>query len=86
MKKYEKLSLNEAIDNFVVHHKKKLPADIQGKIAVSVIIPTHRIAPDNKQDSINLKNQVTEVEKQLHEKLDKKEVAVIMDHIKKPRN
>lgn len=82
MKKYEKLSLNEAIDNFVVHHKKELPETIQGKIAVSITIPTHCIAPDNKLDSINLKNQVTEVEKELHQKLSKRDVEVIMENIK----
>lgn len=47
--------------------------------AISILLPTHRTFPDNKQDPINLKNLVTEVEERLLATMDKREVWPIME-------
>ncbi len=47
--------------------------------AISILLPTHRTFPDNKQDPINLKNLVKEVEERLLATMEKREVWPIME-------
>lgn len=46
--------------------------------AISVLMPTHRTFPDNKQDPIALKNLVKQAEDRLLETMEKREVSQIM--------
>lgn len=48
---------------------------------VSIILPTHRTAPENKQDSIRLKNLIKEAERRLSEEFDQKEVRQLIERI-----
>lgn len=49
--------------------------------AVSILMPTHRSFPDNKQDSITLKNLVKQTEERLLSQMDKRDVWPIMEAI-----
>ncbi|NML38766.1 hypothetical protein HHL17_16270 [Chitinophaga sp. G-6-1-13] len=53
-----------------------------GTPAVTILLSTHRTFPDNKQDSIHLKNLIAEVEKELYEQFDKRIVWPVLDKIK----
>jgi len=53
----------------------------QNDLAVSILLPTHRTFPDNKQDAITLKNLIKEAGDRLNSQLDKREVEVIIDTI-----
>lgn len=53
-----------------------------GAPAVTILLSTHRTFPDNKQDSIHLKNLITQVEKDLYEQYDKRTVWPVLDKIK----
>lgn len=55
----------------------------QNDLAISILLPTHRTFPDNKQDAITLKNLVKEAEDRLNNQLDKREVEGIIDAINK---
>ncbi len=59
---------------------KKLVAE-QGSICVSIILNTHKSFPDNKQDSINLKNLCKEAINSLVSTYDKREVNKIIEKI-----
>ncbi len=49
--------------------------------AISILMPTHRSFPDNKQDPITLKNLVKQTEERLLSQMDKREVWPIMETI-----
>lgn len=49
--------------------------------AISILMPTHRSFPDNKQDPITLKNLVVQTEERLLAQMDKREVWPIMEAI-----
>lgn len=49
--------------------------------AISILMPTHRTFPDNKQDPILLKNLAKEVEERLLAQMDKREVWPIMESL-----
>lgn len=49
--------------------------------SISILLPTHRTAPDNKQDSIRLKNLTKDAERRLSEEFDSKDVIQIIDKI-----
>ena len=49
--------------------------------AISVLMPTHRTFPDNKQDPITLKNLVKQIEDRLLGTMEKREVWPIMELI-----
>lgn len=51
--------------------------------SVSLIAPTHRTAPANKKDKIVVKNLVAKATKRLHEEFSKREVAPVVDNLKK---
>jgi hypothetical protein len=53
----------------------------QADPAISVLMPTHRTFPDNKQDPITLKNLVKQAEERLLEAMGKREVWPIMELI-----
>ncbi len=50
-------------------------------LAISILLPTHRTFPDNKQDAITLKNLIKEAEERLYTELDKREAKAIIDAI-----
>lgn len=53
----------------------------RGYPAISVFLPTHRTHPDNKQDPIQLKNLVREVEERLHQEFTKREAAAAVKNL-----
>jgi len=63
---------------------KTLLADLKSRHddpAISILLPTHRTFPDNKQDPITLKNLVKHTEERLLSQMDKREVWPIMEVI-----
>lgn len=48
---------------------------------ISIILPTHRTAPENKQDSIRLKNLIKETERRLSEEFSPREVRQLIRKI-----
>ena len=64
---------------------KKLNAlkKVNAKNCVSIILNTHRTAPDNQKDVITLKNLIKEVEERLMNSLDKKEAQSIVESLTK---
>ncbi len=53
----------------------------QADPAISILMPTHRTFPDNKQDPIILKNLIKETEDRLLSRMEKREVWPIMEAI-----
>lgn len=95
MKKYFRLSTNEAIRHFLMKDSTLAPEtsdEIQSKlmdlsrlksdICVSITLPTNHIAPDFKQDVIQLKNLITLTEKELYSLYDKRLAGTIVENIK----
>lgn len=58
----------------------KLEAN-EGSPCLSIVIPTHRTFPDNKNDQIVLKNVCKNVEDALLNSHDKREVAAVLDRL-----
>ena len=56
---------------------------VNAKNCVSIILNTHRTAPDNQKDVITLKNLIKEVEERLMSSLDKKEAQSIVESLTK---
>jgi hypothetical protein len=50
--------------------------------SVSVLAPTHRTAPSNKQDPIKVKNLVRKAVNRLHGEFKKREVAAVVNNLK----
>lgn len=50
---------------------------------ISLILNTHRTAPDNQQDVIKLKNMVKDAEEKLHQSADKKTAVAGIEHLQK---
>jgi len=48
---------------------------------VTIILPTHRTSPDNKQDTIVLKNQITEVHNRLAEEFAKRDLTTFQKNL-----
>ena len=99
MKKYLKLTANDAIRQFILkdstlapeaslelEHKINDLEKFRGKVAVSIVIPTHRTKPDYEKDVIELKNAIDETEKQLLEKYEKRLVWTIMENIREAQD
>ncbi len=55
--------------------------NVNAENCISIILNTHRTAPDNQKDPIVLKNLITETEERLMNSLDKREVKEIIDQI-----
>jgi len=49
--------------------------------SVSILAPTHRTAPSNKQDPIKIKNLVTKAIDRLHDEFKKREVAAVVSNL-----
>jgi hypothetical protein len=56
---------------------------IQGYPALSITLPTHRTAPENRQDSIRLGNLVTEATNRLLKEFGKREIAPLLSRLEK---
>ncbi|GEM_PF-1376623 len=95
MKKYLKLTTNDAIRHFILKDSTLAPETsgeiweklndldkYKSEICVSIVIPTHRIHPDSQKDSILLKNCITEAENTLYSLLEKRQVWPIVENIK----
>lgn len=48
---------------------------------VTIILPTYRTSPDNKQDSIILKNQISEVHNRLAEEFSKRDLTALQKNL-----
>lgn len=53
-------------------------AEVNGGINVSIYLPTHRKAPENKQDRIRFKNLINQAEKELEEKFEMKNPSTFL--------
>jgi hypothetical protein len=51
--------------------------------SVSILAPTHRTAPSNKQDPIKVKNLVNKAIDRIHREFNKREVAAVVRNLKK---
>src|SRR5262245_28613811 len=49
--------------------------------SVSILAPTHRTAPSNKQDPIRVKNLIKKAINRLHEEFSKREVAPVVKNL-----
>ncbi|NCS79610.1 MAG: hypothetical protein GPJ17_21485 [Microcystis aeruginosa K13-07] len=49
--------------------------------ALSILLPTHRTSPDNKQDPILVKNLVDEAKRRLSEEFSKREIEPLFDRL-----
>jgi hypothetical protein len=57
-------------------------SNYRGAPAVTILLSTHRTHPDNKQDSIHLKNLLSTAEERLYSEFEKREVWPVLDHLK----
>lgn len=48
---------------------------------VTIMLPTHRTAPDNKQDEIVLKNLISEVNNRLSEEFNKRDLTALQENL-----
>lgn len=62
-------------------HDISLLQAIQGYPALSILLPTHRTSPDNKQDPIRVKNLATEAVDRLQQEFSKREVQPLLDNL-----
>jgi hypothetical protein len=51
--------------------------------SVSILAPTHRTAPSNKQDPIKVRNLIGKATKRLHGEFKKREVAAVLENLQK---
>lgn len=99
MRKYLQLTSNEAIRYFILRDKTLVPEaaheisfkmqdleELKSDICVSIVLPTHHTKPDYEMDIIELKNLVSETEKELYNILDKRKAAAIMENIKEAQS
>jgi len=49
--------------------------------ALSILLPTHRTSPDNKQDPILVKNLVDEAKRRLSAEFSKREIEPLFDRL-----
>lgn len=59
----------------------KLLQTIQGYPALSILLPTHRTSPDNRQDPIRVKNLTTEASERLLAEFARREVQPLLDNL-----
>lgn len=62
-------------------HDIQLLQAIQGYPALSILLPTHRTSPDNRQDPIRVKNLATEAADRLLREFSKREVQPLLDNL-----
>lgn len=56
--------------------------DILSESCVTIILNTHRISPDNKKDSLTLKNLIKEVEERLYANESKRDAKQLVERLK----
>ena len=62
-------------------HDINLLQAIQGYPALSILLPTHRTSPDNRQDPIRVKNLATEAADRLLREFSKREIQPLLDNL-----
>jgi len=62
-------------------HDVQLLQEIRGYPAVTITAPTHRSAPENRQDPIRVKNLVQEASDRLLKEFSKREIASLLSHL-----
>lgn len=62
-------------------HDISLLQAIKGYPALSILLPTHRTFPDNRQDPIRVKNLATEAADRLLEEFSKREIQPLLDNL-----
>jgi hypothetical protein len=65
----------------VNRHDINLLQAIQGYPALSILLPTHRTSPDNRQDPIRVKNLATEAADRLLKEFSKREIQPLLDNL-----
>lgn len=61
----------------------RLLQEIRGYPALSILVPTHRTSPDNKQDPIRVKNAVTEATNRLLSEFSKREIQGLLANLER---
>lgn len=64
-------------------HEIHLLQQISGYPALTITLPTHRTAPNNRQDSILVKNLVEQAANRLLEEFTKREIAPLLERLEK---
>jgi hypothetical protein len=64
-------------------HDVRLLQAINHYPSVSILLPTHRTAPDNRQDPIRLKNLISEATNRLLNEFSKRDSARLLDNLEK---
>ena len=62
-------------------HDIELLQAIQGYPALSILLPTHRTSPDNRQDPIRVRNLATEAAGRLLQEFSKREIQPLLDNL-----
>jgi hypothetical protein len=65
----------------VNRHDISLLQTIQGYPALSILLPTHRTSPDNRQDPIRVKNLATEAADRLLKEFSKRDIQPLLDNL-----
>jgi hypothetical protein len=65
----------------VNRHDVQLLQSIQGYPALSILLPTHRTSPDNRQDPIRVKNLASEAADRLLKEFSKREIQPLLDNL-----
>jgi len=64
-------------------HDVRLLQQIRGYPCVTILLPTHRTSPDNKQDRVRLSNLVTEASNRLLSEFKRRDVDPIIDRLER---
>ncbi len=62
-------------------HDVRLLQQLRGYPALTITLPTHRTAPDNRQDPIRVKNLVTQATERLLGEFSKRELKLLLDRL-----
>ncbi|HSN78444.1 MAG TPA: hypothetical protein VL334_25520 [Anaerolineae bacterium] len=62
-------------------HDISLLQAMEGYPALSILLPTHRTSPDNRQDPIRVKNLATEAADRLLQEFSKREIQPLLDNL-----
>jgi len=57
--------------------------EVRGYPAVTITLPTHRVAPANRQDPIRIRNLVTQAANRLLEEFTKREIEPLLDRLER---
>lgn len=64
-------------------HDIQILQQMRGPLSISILLPTHRTTPDNKQDPIRLNNLVSEASKRLLDEFSRRQVDSVLTRLEK---